>query len=1083
MKIIELRFKNLNSLYGEWCIDFSNPEYISSGLFALTGATGAGKSTILDAICLALYGATPRLGKITKNNNEIMSRSTAECYAEVLFESQAGCFRCHFSHHRARKKVDGDLQTPRHEVAEGTKDGKVIENQLRRVAIVIEEKTGMDFERFTRSMLLAQGGFDTFLKADIEQKSKLLEQITGTGIYSQISRRVHERLHDEREKLNILQAEISGIVLLEPEQEKEIEKELIAKQKEVVTVTGKLIKAEKAIAWLNCVNRLRKEISCLAEESVKLQANIVAFNPQRQILVLAQKAATLAGVYATLVATRKQQEDDCLALQNAKMNFPKLELAVSNQLKKVVDIEKQVVEAKKKMEIAKPIILKIRSLDQKLVAERKAIAELEKSCKRDEEQINLTKDACSKEQKKQQKERNFLQLVERYLTENAQDEWLIGGLAGVEQQVNNLQQKQLEIAQNETELKSVVLKLKENDKIFAERIKQCSMRKQELVKVIKKMKQGEKSLAKLLDNRLLREYRTEKEGMLRELAYLKRIEELEDYRIRLEDGKCCPLCGSKEHPFAQGNIPVPDTTEQKIELLTSLINTAEKMETDNKKLEKLEVIARKKLTDSEKLESIAFNDKTATMKRKMELKNNLERLRLGFSESKQALLDKLQHLNISDISATKLSFLLKSLTERMKKWQAQIGEKQKLEAQIALLDGEVKSLMAISETQTKSWSEKQKQLTRLETVYAVGVDERYKLYANKSPDDEEKRLNELIVNAENMEKRARVLYNELQQKLTVVKSQVELLQKNITKRKSELEQLEKGFSIKLKLAEFFSEKQFLDARLSVKQLDALVQMSKKLDAAKIDISVRQKDREIRLKNELAKTLTDKSLAELELWFLEYTEALKQLQQLVATHKHKLSENMVAKERTKEKQSVIVAQKSECCRWEKLHALIGSADGKKYRNFAQGLTFELMVLHANRQLANMNDRYLLVRDIQQPLELNVIDNYQAGEIRSTKNLSGGESFIVSLSLALGLSKMASQKVRVDSLFLDEGFGTLDEDALEVALETLAGLQQDGKLIGIISHVSALKERIATQIIVTPISGGRSKIVGPGCNKIA
>ncbi len=111
-----------------------------------------------------------------------------------------------------------------------------------------------------------------------------------------------------------------------------------------------------------------------------------------------------------------------------------------------------------------------------------------------------------------------------------------------------------------------------------------------------------------------------------------------------------------------------------------------------------------------------------------------------------------------------------------------------------------------------------------------------------------------------------------------------------------------------------------------------------------------------------------------------------------------------------------------------------------------------------------------------------DNYQAGEIRSTRNLSGGESFIVSLSLALGLSHMASRNVWVDSLFLDEGFGTLDEEALEAALESLAGLQQDGKMIGIISHVSALKERIGTQIRVSPQNGGKSVINGPGCRQL-
>jgi len=109
MKILELRFKNLNSLYGEWVIDFSSSEYISNGIFAITGPTGAGKSTILDAICLALYGSTPRLGKITKSSNEIMSRQTGECYAEVTFESQAGKFRCHWSQHRARKMANGKL--------------------------------------------------------------------------------------------------------------------------------------------------------------------------------------------------------------------------------------------------------------------------------------------------------------------------------------------------------------------------------------------------------------------------------------------------------------------------------------------------------------------------------------------------------------------------------------------------------------------------------------------------------------------------------------------------------------------------------------------------------------------------------------------------------------------------------------------------------------------------------------------------------------------------------------------------------------------------------------------------------------
>ncbi|MCI5151033.1 MAG: chromosome segregation protein SMC, partial [Candidatus Electrothrix sp. MAN1_4] len=203
---------------------------------------------------------------------------------------------------------------------------------------------------------------------------------------------------------------------------------------------------------------------------------------------------------------------------------------------------------------------------------------------------------------------------------------------------------------------------------------------------------------------------------------------------------------------------------------------------------------------------------------------------------------------------------------------------------------------------------------------------------------------------------------------------------------------------------------------------------------------------------------------------------------IGSLQHQLQKNKEQRQQQRELLHSLEAQKKECLRWKELHDLIGSSDGKKYRNFAQGLTFELMVSRANAQLARVTDRYLLVRDQQQPLELNVIDSWQAGEVRSTKNLSGGESFVVSLALALGLSEMVGGNVRVDSLFLDEGFGALDEEALETALETLAGLRRDGKLIGVISHVGALKERIACQLEVVPGTGGQSVVRGSGVRRV-
>ncbi|MFR8580743.1 AAA family ATPase [Bilophila wadsworthia] len=197
MRILQIRFKNLNSLAGEWAIDLTHPAFLSDGIFVITGPTGAGKTTILDAVCLALYGRTPRLPRVTKSENEIMSRQTGECFAEVTFETRSGTFRCHWHQWRARKKASGELQAPRRELSDAI-SGQILESNVQGVADKVEEATGMDFERFTRSMLLAQGGFAAFLQAPADQRAPILEQLTGTEIYSDISKRVHARVVLER---------------------------------------------------------------------------------------------------------------------------------------------------------------------------------------------------------------------------------------------------------------------------------------------------------------------------------------------------------------------------------------------------------------------------------------------------------------------------------------------------------------------------------------------------------------------------------------------------------------------------------------------------------------------------------------------------------------------------------------------------------------------------------------------------------------------------------------------------------------------------------------------------------------------
>ena len=161
-------------------------------------------------------------------------------------------------------------------------------------------------------------------------------------------------------------------------------------------------------------------------------------------------------------------------------------------------------------------------------------------------------------------------------------------------------------------------------------------------------------------------------------------------------------------------------------------------------------------------------------------------------------------------------------------------------------------------------------------------------------------------------------------------------------------------------------------------------------------------------------------------------------------------------------------------WIKLNELVGSADGTKFKKFAQGVTLDQLIYLANRHLEILSHRYTLARNREKLLELEIIDGYQGNVERSVNTLSGGESFIVSLALALGLSELASQKIAIDSLFLDEGFGTLDRESLDIALNALNLLQISGKMVGVISHVEALKERIPLQIKIAPNGDGTSSV---------
>jgi len=175
-----------------------------------------------------------------------------------------------------------------------------------------------------------------------------------------------------------------------------------------------------------------------------------------------------------------------------------------------------------------------------------------------------------------------------------------------------------------------------------------------------------------------------------------------------------------------------------------------------------------------------------------------------------------------------------------------------------------------------------------------------------------------------------------------------------------------------------------------------------------------------------------------------------------------------------KEKDLTESRAQLVVWKRLRDLIGSHDGNKFMRYAQGISLDILTRHANRHLAKLSDRYRIRRDEQEALNLQIEDLHQASVRRPMASLSGGESFLASLALALGLSDLAGRTVRIDSLFIDEGFGSLDPETLEVAIASLESLRQDHKTVGVISHVGLLKERIGTQIVVEKMSGGLSRL---------
>ena len=1091
MKLVSLRIKNLNSLYGEWSIDFSAEEFRFNSIFAIVGPTGSGKTSILDGICLALFGRTPRLKSISKNNNDIMSKNSKECFAELAFSNNTNAYSVHWSQRRSQRSKNSHLLESKHELV-NLQTGSVIATKKRQVQAMIQELIGLDYDRFARSVMLSQGEFAAFLQAQADERAPILEQITGTEIYSEISKKVYDRYKIEGIKFHEIE---DSLHLLEPiklEQERGMLENMEASKEKEASLRKESLLLEKQLAYYDTYSLLKKDYSSIVEEREDFLPAWHAAKSRSGALKRSIEAKKLQPFYNDILKIRSEVSSSLDELQSQEKKIESVEedlLVSQTKLETSEEDLKEFLELKASEEEK---ILAARRLDL-LIGSRKE--QLEKIAA-EKIRINNEIGRCAKLQEGIFREKNTLERrleeLDSVVQDLCQTQDLDAIIGWIEIQKNNFfhiheKTKLREKTSIDLEAKIAKLLLQEEESGM-----EASELSQKLLVISSTIKSKKEKLTALLLDRSINECKEDLEDRYKTLNYLGKIVSLEKERKHLQKGENCPLCGSLEHPFnthADSDVYRKDKEqlEEKIAFLSQIIAKSETLqkEIDKLNLDTINLEFRKsesaKRIDLVNIEILEIRKDIYKIKK--EVKNFKSQIDSIGNDIKRKIFwyfEKDEKESLVEFNIDQVLLGLKKLRKRrelLTKDKNEILEKiERLSQEVNNLDGK-KTILAAALVANEA------EQIKGEHGFEEMQSDRLRIFACNDPEERKKEIERDFVYKISEVKR----YKEIDKNL---KRQKKELFSSLADQKNkhrillaDQEKLEMTFSKKLQEKNFADEIKYKEAYLDQDELDIQMQEyeSIQLNYARI---------EAKYKNSMERLRQIESNIDLDMNCDEISEkkqsVLKNLdieRENIGILKQKLGENNLKKESYQQHKNKLAMQKKVLRKWSILSDLIGSLDGKKYRNFAQGLTFEVLLKSANAQLAKMNDRYLLIRDPAKVLEMNVVDKFQAGEMRTTKNLSGGEGFIISLALALGLANMAKGRSQLDCLFLDEGFGTLDDTSLELTLSTLGQLQQHGTLIGVISHVPALKERINNQIQIIPSIGGNSTISGPGCKQLS
>ncbi|WHT78441.1 AAA family ATPase [Pseudomonas rhodesiae] len=1209
MKILAIRLKNLASLAGPFEIDFTAEPLASAGLFAITGPTGAGKSTLLDALCLALFGAVPRLGdtgqaKMPDADSDIsigdprtlLRRGTGGGYAEVDFVGVSGRrYRARWEANRARDKASGKLQNSRQSLIDLDSE-QLLASQKTEYKTQLELALGLNFEQFTRAVLLAQSEFSAFLKANDNERSELLEKLTDTALYTQLGRRAFDKAKEARDAHKQLQDQAVGVVPLSAEDRAELDRQLAEAQQQLKAQQAQLKQLEAQHTWLKELREWQERQLDATQQLQQAQADWDSLGAQREDLSrleqlapqrhhfarqtelaaeltplaaqiqqhIAQQAQLLtrqdqaqqqqASAHAALEAALQAQSDAVPLLRQAFDGQNSLAHLTKDLAKHSADQQQQAAASSEGQARLSALQAK-----QAEVAERlqRLADDLERSAAlapladawtayRDRLQhLMLIGNRLNKGQAELAQLEHRANTTAEAFTGQRDALALLYQEAGAEPQAVAEQiqllasllqdnRKQQRAVEDLTRLWDSQQQLDQQAATLTQKLADAQQRRELL---------NQAGLQAKADLSVAEQTLTVTQQLL-ERQRLARSASVEELRAQLQDGQPCPVCGSHEHPYHQPEALLHSlgrhdeneqaTAQQAVdalkEQLTELRGEVGGLIAQQKEfLHQQEQLAAQQLAlkpslDAHPLSAALFNQDAP--QRSPWLATQLAQLGQSISqdEQRQSALLNLQQ------NAGRLQQQLQAAQDASQQARQQwLDQQRELANDRERLEQELNAFASLLPADTLDGLRNDPAATFMQLDQQVS--QRLEQLGHQRDEREEQQERQQVIEKEQTHQQHRQAQLEAlsqqvaeltRQQQAAAQALAELLgphtsaehwqqqleQAVAQARQSESDanqQLQDTRTTLIQLAAdlkawqarqqaLHTEQQALDARLSQwrashpelddagltrllamddTQVSALRQRLQTSEKAVEQAKVLLQEREQRLAEHQALHNGNLDAEQLDNHLAALSQQLADAEKQCAELRARQAEDQRRQQANNVLAQQIAKAYEEWQRWARLNALIGSATGDTFRKIAQAYNLDLLVHHANVQLRQLVRRYRLKRGGSM-LGLLVLDTEMGDELRSVHSLSGGETFLVSLALALGLASMASSTLKIESLFIDEGFGSLDPESLQLAMDALDGLQAQGRKVAVISHVQEMHERIPVQIQVKRQGNGLSTL---------